>query len=193
VSNSEGAPPPAGDAALDTGHGVPGIAARGADALAKLVRVGVVVALIGVLVCTVAQVMDRHFTKSGAIAFDQYARLGLVWLTFFGLAVGFRERANIRIDLLDHVLSKRARHLKGLVLDVVVVAVSILMIVVGWRLLQVGSFQMLMDTPLTYETMYGALLAALAILSLFLVFRLIDGVTGGRYQLDAETSDDDRS
>lgn len=192
MSNSEDAPHRAGGAILDTGLSRPGIAARGVGLLSMLVRVVVVVSLVAVLFFTVAQVFDRHFFKSGAIAFDQYARLGLVWLTFFGLAIGFRERANIRIDLLDHVLTKRVRHIKGLVLDLVVLAVSILMIVVGWRLLQVGAFQMLMDTPFTYEVMYGALLAALAVLCVFLVFRLVDGITGGRFHLDTEAPDDDR-
>jgi len=191
VSNTEGAPHRTSEAVLDAGLSRPGIAARGIGVLSMLVRLVVVVALAAILFFTVAQVFDRHFIKSGAIAFDQYARLGLVWLTFFGLAIGFRERANIRIDLLDHLLSLRARHIKGLVLDLVVLAVAILMIVVGWRLLQVGAFQMLMDTPFTYEVMYGALLLALMILCVFLVMRMVDGVTGGRFQLDAEASDDD--
>jgi len=50
---------------------------------------------------------------------------------------------------------------------------------------------MLMDTPFTYEVMYGALLLALMVLCVFLVVRMVDRVTSGRFQLDTEASDDD--
>jgi TRAP-type C4-dicarboxylate transport system permease small subunit len=150
-----------------------------------------VIALVAVLVFTVGSVFDRHFFKSGAFAFDQYCRVGLVWLTFLGIAIGFRERANIRIDLLDHFLARRWVEPKLIGLDLIVLGVAGLMIVVGWRLLEVGAFQVLMDTPFTYESMYGALLFGLAVLCVFLVARVVDGLTASRLRLDAPPADHD--
>jgi TRAP-type C4-dicarboxylate transport system permease small subunit len=153
--------------------------------LAALVRLGVVAALVVILVFTVGQVVDRHVLRTGFSAFDQYARLGLVWLTFLGFAIAVRERANIKIDLADHFLPPQIVRGKSYVLDAVVLAVAVMMIVVGWRLLEVGAFQVLMDTPFTYEVMYGALLLSLILLVVFLVLRLADAAFGGRLTVDA--------
>ncbi len=152
--------------------------------LAGLMRAGVVAAMLLVLASTVGQVADRHFIKSGFGAFDQYGRLGLVWLTFLGIAVAFRERANIRIDLADHFLAPRIARAKGVVLDIVVVGIAVTLVCVGWPLLDVGSFQVIMDTPFSYEEVYAALLAGMAVLAAFVALRLLDQAAGGRLGLD---------
>ena len=152
--------------------------------LAGLLRLGVVVALVVILVSTLGQVADRHVIKSGFGAFDQYGRLGLVWLTFLGIAVAVRERANIRIDLLDHVLSARAIRAKAVLLDAAMAAVALGLVAAGWPLLEVGGFQVIMDTPFDYGAVYAALLLGMAVLAVFVLARLLDAATGGRLGLD---------
>jgi TRAP-type C4-dicarboxylate transport system permease small subunit len=142
-------------------------------------------AMLLVLLSTVGQVTDRHLVKSGFGAFDQYGRLGLVWLTFLGIAVAVRERANIRIDLLDHFLPAHIARGKGVVLDIAMAGLAVLLVVVGWPLLEVGSFQVIMDTPFDYGAVYGALLLGMAVLAFFVVLRLLDALTGGHFGLDA--------
>ncbi|MFC7398457.1 TRAP transporter small permease [Chelatococcus sp. GCM10030263] len=164
--------------------------ARLVGGVTGLVRAAIVVALAAILTLTVLQVLDRHFFRYGDFAFDQYSRVALVWLAFLGIAMGFRERVNIRIDLLDHFLPDRFAKRLRTVLDVVVLAVAASLIWVGWQLLEVGSFQVVMDTPLTYQVMYAALLAGLILLCLFLVLRLADVITAGRLGLDAKARDD---
>ena len=119
--------------------------------LAGLMRAGVVAAMLLVLLSTIGQVADRHLIKSNFGAYDQYRRLGLVWLTFLGFAIAVRDRANIRVDLLDHFIPARAARMKGVVLDLAMAGVAVLLLVVGWPLLDVGSFQVIMDTPFDYE------------------------------------------
>lgn len=153
-------------------------------ALAGLMRVGVVAAMGLVLLSTVGQVADRHLLKSGFGAYDQYGRLGLVWLTFLGIAVAVRERANIRIELVDHFIPAGAARVKGVVLDVFMAGVAVLLVVVGWPLLEVGSFQVIMDTPFDYGEVYAALLTGMAVLAVFVAARLLDAASGGRLGLD---------
>lgn len=141
--------------------------------LAGLMRAGVVVAMLLVLASTVGQVIDRQFVKSSFGAYDQYGRLGLVWLTFLGIAVAVRDRANIRIELLDHFIPARARRVKAIVLDAAMASIAVLLVVVGWPLLEVGSFQVIMDTPFDYTEVYAALLLAMAVLAVFVVARLL--------------------
>lgn len=153
-------------------------------ALAGLMRAGVVAAMLLVLLSTVGQVADRHLFQSDFGAYDQYGRLGLVWMTFLGIAIAVRERANIRIDLLDHFLPPGAARVKGVVLDIVMAAVAMLLVLVGWPLLEVGSFQVIMDTPFDYSEVYAALLFGMLVLALFALARLLDAAAGRRLGLD---------
>ena len=158
--------------------------------LAGLMRVGVVVAMLLVLVSTVGQVVDRHLLKFGFGAYDQYGRLGLVWLTFLGIAIAVRDRANIRIELLDHFLSAGAAQVKGVVLDLVMAGMAVLLVIVGWPLLEVGGFQVIMDTPFDYSEVYAALLLSMAVLAVFVAARLLDAAANWRLGLDAPTHDE---
>lgn len=153
-------------------------------ALAGLMCAGVVASVVVVLVSTVGQVLDRHVFKSGFGAFDQYGRLGLVWLTFLGIAIAVRERANIRIDLADHFLPPGIVRAKAVILDLALVGIAVTLVVVGWPLLEVGGFQVIMDTPFSYQDVYAALLIGMAVLALFVALRLLDQLASGRLGLD---------
>jgi TRAP-type transport system small permease protein len=156
--------------------------------LAALDRIGqllVALLLVVVLVFTVGQVVDRYVLKGAFNAYDQMARLGLVWLTFIGIAMGFRERANIRIDLLDHLLPPRFAAVKGAVLDAAILALTVLIHVESWRLIEVGAFQVVIGTPFTYVAVYSGLVAGTALLAVFLALRLLAFALGGRAGDDA--------
>lgn len=160
--------------------------------LEALVKALVVLALVVVLTFTVGQVADRYVLKTQFDSYDQIARIGMVWLTFLGFALGVRSRSNIRIELVQHALSERARRISGVFLDLVMLAVAIALLSHGWRLLEVGSFQAIMGTPFYYDVMYGALLAGLVLLVLFLVFRIVDTLLGGRLGIDTASDHADR-
>jgi TRAP-type transport system small permease protein len=192
-------PAGSGDSA-DTGAG--GSGAAGGDLplnravvwLDRLAKAALALSLVVVLVFTVGQVVDRYLIKSTFDAHDQYARIGLVWLTFIGIAVGIRDRVNVRIELVHHLASPAVRRWVSILLDLVTLGVSILLAVVGVRLLEVGSFQVIMGTPLNYDSMYAALLAGMGLLALYLLLRFVDRVRSGRTRLDSSPvqSDDSR-
>ena len=154
-------------------------------------RIGAVLALLMVLAFTVGQVVDRYILKSSFGAYDQFARMGMVWLTFIGIAIGIRDRVNVRIELLNHLAPKRIRTAVALALDLVILCMAIVLVLVGVRLMDVGSFQTIMGTDLTYDAMYAALLVGMGLLILFLVFRFADFFCGGRLHIDTPVPDDD--
>lgn len=155
-------------------------------AIARLSRLMVMIALFVIFLFTVGQVADRYVFGTSFSAYDQIARLGLVWLTFIGFAVGVWERANIRVELLEHFLSARAHHRINTVLDVLMLGVGCVVLFEGWRLLEVGAYQSIMGTPLTYEVVYAGLLVGLAALLVFLAARLFETLTGARLDPEAE-------
>jgi TRAP-type C4-dicarboxylate transport system permease small subunit len=150
-----------------------------------LVRALLVAALVAVLGFTVAQVLDRYLVKSAFNAHDQYARVGLVLLTFAGIAVGIRDRVNVRIELVSHLASAGVQRTVSWVLDAVVLVVAALLAVVGWRLIDIGASQPIMGTPLTYASMYAALLVGLWLTVVFLLLRFASRLCGGRLRVDA--------
>jgi len=150
----------------------------------RIARIYLVAMMLVILAFTVGQVVDRYILKSTFNAYDQLARMGLVWATFIGLALGFREHANIRIDLIDHVLPRHAVLIKQLVFDVAVLALVILINIESWRVVEVGAFQMVIGTPFTYELVYLALTCGTVLLGLFALLRIADAVTGRRFALD---------
>jgi TRAP-type transport system small permease protein len=168
----------------------PGLATavRVLDGVAKAV---IVLALVMVLVFTVGQVADRYFIKSRFDAHDQFARIGLVWLTFIGIAVGIRNRTNVRIELLGHLASLVTRRRVAVVLDLVMLVVSVFLVIVGYRLMEIGAFQAIMGTSLNYDTMYAAQLVGMSLLAIFMVIRFADIFSGRRLKIDPPIEDDD--
>lgn len=152
--------------------------------LETLVKVLVVLALVVVLTFTVGQVADRYVLTTQFDAHDQIARIGMVWMAFLGFALGVRDRMNIRIEVIQHFLPEKARRVAGVFLDGVMLLVALALLVNGWQLLEVGSFQAIMGTPFYYDVMYGALLAGLVLLVIFLLLRMADTLLGGRLGVD---------
>ena len=72
--------------------------------LERLARIWLVLMVVVVLVFTFGQVLDRYLVSTGFDGFDQLARLGLVWATFIGIALAFRDRRTIRIELFEERL-----------------------------------------------------------------------------------------
>lgn len=159
--------------------------------LEALTRLLVILALAVVLLFTVGQVADRYVFKSQFDAHDQIARIGMVWMAFLGFALGVRSRTNIRIEVIQHFLPEGVKRVAGVVLDMIMLAVTGFLLFNGWQLLEVGSFQAIMGTPFYYDVMYGALLCGLVLLAIFLVLRIADTLFGGRLGVDAVTGHDD--
>jgi TRAP-type C4-dicarboxylate transport system permease small subunit len=174
------------------GQPAPGRAGRFVRGLDWLAAASIALALFLVLVFTVGQVTDRYLVKSTFDAHDQFARIGLVWLTFIGLAVGIRTRSNVRIELLAHFAPPAVVRAANVILDLVVLVVSGIMVVVGARLLEVGAFQAIIGTPLNYDVMYAGMLVGMALLVVFMVLRFADLFSGGHLRLEPPRDDDHR-
>jgi TRAP-type C4-dicarboxylate transport system permease small subunit len=152
-----------------------------AAALAWVERAGraaVGLFVLTILVFTFGQVLDRYIFKTTFDAYDQLARLGLVWMTFVGFAVAFRERRTIRVELFDTVLGPAAQKWRETAFDLVILALVALVHIKGWRVVEVGGYQAIIGTPFTYAWSYAAIVAATALLAFFLVVRIARRLLG---------------
>jgi TRAP-type C4-dicarboxylate transport system permease small subunit len=136
-------------------------------------RLAVVLALAMVLIFSFAQVLDRYFLKTQFDAWDQLARISMVWAAFLGAAMAFRERRNIVIELIDSHLSPRMLALRDRVFDILLLALAVLLFVKSIPVVEVGMFQSIMGTPFTQAVSYAALTVSMGLCILFLLLRVL--------------------
>ncbi len=138
-----------------------------------------VAALVVALVAIVAgQLIDRHFIDIPIQAPDQYARIGLVWLTFTGFALAIRGNVAVRVDIIDHFLPPEARRWIGIASDGVLLVMLVVLAIKGWAVYEVGAGQLILGTPFTAGLPNAALVAGVALMLLYVSIRLVARLCG---------------
>jgi TRAP-type transport system small permease protein len=132
-----------------------------------------VAVLVAALVVIVASTfIDRHFITLPMAAPDAYARVILVWLTFIGFALAVKGGLNIRVDLIDARLPANARRALDYVFDVVMLVLTVILAVNGWRLVVIGKDQERLGTMMSEAWPSAALFVSCIFLVLFLMLRI---------------------
>ena len=132
-----------------------------------------IAALVAALLVIVASTfIDRHFVTLPMAAPDAYARVILVWLTFIGFALAVKGGLNIRVDLIDSRLPAKARRVLDYVFDLMMLGLTVILGVNGWRLVVIGGDQERLGTMMSEAWPSGALFVACILLVLFLVLRI---------------------
>lgn len=112
-------------------------------------------------------VYDRYVQQLTWGAFDQYARLALVGLVFCSLPVAVRRGEGIRLHLVESRLSKAGRRWLHSGFDVCVIAICLVYLSTARQMIQVGSSQGVLGTPLDYGAVYGVTTLCFAAIALF--------------------------
>jgi TRAP-type C4-dicarboxylate transport system permease small subunit len=122
---------------------------------------------------TLGQAADRYIYDTSFNAHDQITQLALIWLTFIGFALALRAGTNIRVDLIDGFLAPHWVWFRNFLGDVLALVLFVVIQVKIWRLVEVGSGQVIMGTPFSSDVTFLALAVGsaygIAVLSLRLV------------------------
>ncbi|ADP17932.1 tripartite ATP-independent periplasmic transporter, DctQ component family protein 11 [Achromobacter xylosoxidans A8] len=136
-------------------------------------RLAVALTLAMILVFCFAQVLDRYLLKTQFDAWDQVARIGMLWCAFVGAAMALRERRNVVIDIIDRHLPERLRRARDRLFDVLLLALAATLFYKGLDVVAVGNFQDIVGTPFTYAVSYASLTVGMVFFMLFLALRLL--------------------
>lgn len=117
--------------------------------LDRVLRVLLIAILLGIIAVVGAQFVDRRIVDLPIAAPDQYARIGLVWLCFVGFALAIRHGVNIRVDLVDARLPPAVRRWLAIAFDIIVAVLVVTILVQCRRVIEIGSDQLLLGTPLS--------------------------------------------
>jgi len=124
------------------------------------------------LVIVASTFVDRHFVTLPMAAPDAYARIILVWLTFIGFALAVKGGLNIRVDLIDARLPAKVRQALDHVFDLIMLGLTVMLGVNGWRLVVIGQDQERLGTGMSEAWPSAALFVSCILLVLFLVLRI---------------------
>ena len=94
-------------------------------------------------------------------------------VTFLGLVLALRARTNIRVDLIDGMLPARLLAARDIVSDVAAIAIFGVIQWKVWRLVEVGSGQVIMGTPFSSDVTFLALAVSSAAAIIILAVRLV--------------------
>ena len=129
--------------------------------------------VVGLVTIVTSQLVDRHFFNVPIQAPDQYARIGLVWLTFLGFALAIRGNVAVRVDIIDHMRPRAARRWVGMASDLILLPVLCMLVVKGWAVFEVGSDQIILGTPFTAGLPNAALLVGAMLMILYVGLRFV--------------------
>ena len=132
----------------------------------------VAVFVAALLLIVASTFIDRHFITLPMAAPDAYARVILVWLTFIGFALAVKGGINIRVDLIDARLPPKVRRVLDYVFDLIMLGLTVMLGVNGWRLVVIGRDQERLGTGMSEAWPSAALFVSCILLVLFLVLRI---------------------
>ncbi|WP_447921041.1 TRAP transporter small permease [Achromobacter aegrifaciens] len=150
-----------------------GLILRADRAVCWIGRLAVALTLATVLVFCFAQVLDRYLLKTQFDAWDQVARIGMLWCAFVGAAMALRERRNVVIDIIDRHLPERVRRARDRLFDALLLVLAATLFYKGLDVVAVGNFQDIVGTPFTYAVSYASLTVGMVFFMLFLALRLL--------------------
>jgi len=92
------------------------------------------ITIAGFVLVSFMQVIFRYILNNSLIWAEELCRYLFVWMVFFGSAVAFKDRKHISLDLVDRVLPGWIKRYFTLILDILVIAFTIFLSVVGYQL-----------------------------------------------------------
>lgn len=145
---------------------------RFVDAATAVAKAAIVLILAALVVVVASQFVDRYLTPIwGGVPADEYVKVGLIWLTFLGFGVAIRSGAAVRVDLIDHLLSRQGRQAVETIIDVALVAVLAIVLWKGARLYGISTGQLILGTDMTVAVPVLGMLLGLALTALAVIER----------------------
>ena len=133
----------------------------------------VVILMLITLSAMFMQVIDRYLIHSTIIAYDQIAKVSMIWLCSLGLPVVFIRNMNVTADLIEDLLPAKILHFRSIFFDLIITGMATTLLVFGLPVMEVGGFQDIIGVPLTYWSIYLAVNISMALLAIICSTRII--------------------
>lgn len=140
------------------------------DAATRPVVFAGMAALIGVITL---QIVSRvFFTAVGWT--EEVARFLLIWITFLGATLAFQRGRHIAVTFLIEALPGHLRRLARLVALLVALGFLVALVVIGYRYMQVQSFQKSAALRLSMTYVYAVIPLSAAVMAWYALIDLVE-------------------
>ncbi|MEA2117844.1 TRAP transporter small permease [Halovibrio sp. HP20-50] len=157
---------------------------RGLDAIIQPVVFAGMAALIGVITL---QIVSRVlFTAVGWT--EEVARFLLVWITFLAGTLAFQRGRHIAVTFVVDALPGRLSQIARITALLVVLAFMLTLIVIGYRYMQVQSFQKSASLRLSMTYVYAVMPICAAIMAWYALVDIIELLINGETSQPQEES-----
>jgi len=154
------------------------------DAILQPVVFAGMAALIGVITL---QIVSRVlFTAVGWT--EEVARFLLVWITFLASTLAFQRGRHIAVTFVVDALPGRLRQIARLAALLIVLAFMITLIMIGYRYMQVQSFQKSASLRLSMTYVYAVMPICAAIMAWYALVDIIELLINGETSQPQEES-----
>lgn len=108
--------------------------------LALPFRIAVALALIAVVILTLAQIFCRFVLNAPLIWSEELSRLLVVWMTFIGAAVVCWDGRHLNIDVMFNLLPAAAKHIVRIINALISIGLLAILIEPTMRLVEIENF-----------------------------------------------------
>ncbi|MBT2771968.1 TRAP transporter small permease [Halomonas sp. ISL-60] len=157
---------------------------RGLDAIIQPVVFAGMAALIGVITL---QIVSRVFFSAVGWT-EEVARFLLVWITFLAGTLAFQRGRHIAVTFVVDALPGRLRQIAKLAALLIVLAFMIALIVIGYRYMQVQSFQKSASLRLSMTYVYAVMPICAAIMAWYSLVDIVELLINGETAQPQEES-----
>ena len=104
----------------------------------KITTYGAFCSMLGIVVAITIQVVARFLLPSAPNWTEEVARMCFVWLVAFGVAIGIRERAFVKLEILTNYISAEAHRKLQLLIFAVICLFSVAMLYYSFLFIRLG-------------------------------------------------------
>ena len=104
-------------------------------------KYALVLAVLGIMFCCVSQVVARFVFNFSISWTSELARYLLCYITFIGAFVLIREKAFIKMDILESKITPKARPYYELIMEILMIAYAVVLVIYGNDLVATGANQ----------------------------------------------------
>ena len=122
-----------------------------------ILEISTVLALTGILVLMTLQIIMRYFVGKPLQWTDEVSRMCMVWMTFLGSALAFRNQAHICVDLITNHLPPKASRLVLLITEILTFLFLGLLAYLGCKYAAMNMKTRSLETGISKGVMYSVI------------------------------------
>ena len=155
----------------------PGILWRVSDAV---LNISTVIGLAIISILMTLQIIMRYVFNNPLQWTDEISRMSMVWMTFLGSVIAFREKEHICVDLITNLFPRRLNRIVTLMTELICIGFLSMLTFVGIQYVHMNINTVSLVTGISKGRTYMVIPVASVWMILYLVRNMVERYKGGR-------------